>query len=178
MSSKNLAKVAHDFKGAEVSITKMIDKVVNKITEKAALTAQEKFFVVCVVMRDQFSKPLTRYQAVDLINARLIADLHAYPQSCVPGESRLSIADQLHKAYNTNSVTPLKKGFDLDPKAFEQIQSSYTLRSSMNFIEAKVSIMRNNRKRLITFNLCKPFLNFLQSQAEQVKIIDAYALGK
>jgi len=180
MSKKvdNLIVVENDFATCKNYIVDLLSKIVSKIKNKESLKAIEKFFILLVVCRSQFSKYQSRYEAVDYANSVVINDLQAYSKSYDKDDQRINFADHLHKAFQTCSYRAQSKKADASKlKAFAEIQSTYTLHNSLNIIDSVCKISKANKKILQQFRVCKHFIQLCDT-FDDIKIIESYALKK
>lgn len=180
MSSKQTIIVSSNFsENVKNYLDENIKRIANLIRNKQLLRSIDKFVVILLVMRQEFSKHLTRYKAVELINSMLCKDLESYSESCVANEQRLQFARLLHESYQTEDKIKCSKKFEQAKfDAFLQVQKDYSLHNSYNVVDALCSVTKNNKKRLISFKVNKAFVAYIDAlvDTDDYKVIAEYAV--
>jgi hypothetical protein len=156
-------------------IFEQIHKLASKSVD--ALSHFERFFLVILVLRNDFTEYVKRNYAIDVINSK-VKDAFKCHKSDAVKELRFAFDFQnsLFASYHANKTANRKKSKHfISQERFDKFLETQRTRSytchSYNVIDAEATVDKRDAEHLQRFKVCKAFINAIDTMSDNADIV-------
>jgi hypothetical protein len=166
--------ISNEFAIRKDYISEQIAKLAKKLVDKVSLSQFEMFFVVLLVLRNEFVSYVTREYAISKINQLVKIEFQAHKSNSTT-KLAFDFQNALFASYHQNASEKRKASKQFESKErFDEFISVQKTRSytchAYNVTDAIVKITKINSEKLLSFKVAKSFIAYIDAMIENENV--------